>query len=169
MGLLSEIMAQKCSLHPDVARRLRTAAALHDIGKSKIPGEILNKPDALYNEEWEIMKTHTVLGAEILTDIKGELGEMACLIAQYHHEKWDGSGYWKKYADDLPLYIPIVTIVDMFVALLSERAYKAKWSYENAVEYIQKQAGTYFNPSLVDIFINLVEHDKNVFPLLQVS
>lgn len=160
---LSEILALKCGMHSAVASRLRTASALHDIGKLKIPDSIINKPGTLTAQEFEIMKTHTTHGAAILASIQGDLGIMAQTICEFHHEWYDGSkSYFGKYACDLPPYVPIVSIVDVFTALLAERAYKGAWLPEEATEYIHNQAGKQFNPALVEVFISLVRHDDCV-------
>ncbi len=154
---LSEITAREYGLHPAVARRLYAAAALHDIGKQKIPASIVQKPGRLTEQEFEIMKTHTLIGADMLAGIKGELGRMARFIAKYHHEWYDASGsYWGRYSCDLPAYVPIVSICDVFFALLSERSYKDAWPPKEVVEYIESKAGTQFSPALVAVFLGVV-------------
>ena len=85
VALLSEAIALECGMHPNVARRLRSAAALHDIGKSRVPAEILNKPGKLDKDEFEIIKTHTLEGAKIMSGIKGDFGLMVRNICLYHH------------------------------------------------------------------------------------
>ena len=161
MARLSEITARKCGINDVIVNRLRVAAALHDIGKIKIPDNIVNKSGELTPEEFEVMETHTTLGFEILKNIKGDLGKMARICALYHHESWDGSGYFGKYTCELPPYLPIVSISDVFVALRCPRVYKAGWNQDKALEYIRQQAGKQFNPALVDIFLELILHDEN--------
>ena len=163
---LSEIIALKSGMHPYVAKRLRMAAALHDVGKIKIPESILNKPEKLTEQEYEIVMKHTTIGANLLKSIKGELGVMARIISLFHHEFYDGSGYFGKHTCALPVYVPIVTICDTVVALLSERPYKAAWPLKEAVEYVGKQAGSQFNPALVEIFLSLVQNDASTQALL---
>lgn len=153
---LSEIVACACGFSPDAARRLRTATALHDIGKIKISGSIRNKPGKLDSREFEVMKTHTKKGAEILSGIQGELGVMARTVCLYHHEWHDGGGYWGRFAYELPCYVPVVSISDVFVALVSERTYKPAWPQGEALAYIEKQAGTQFSPALVEVFLSLM-------------
>lgn len=162
VGYLSEIVAKKCGMYPAVTSRLRVAAGLHDVGKIKIPDTIVNKPGKLTPKEFEVMKTHTVHGAKMLENVQGELGVMARTISMMHHEQWDGKGYWNKYLCDLPAYVAIVSIADVFIALLSVRAYKSAWPPDEAIEYIRKKAGTKFSPSLVEIFVELVQHDKSI-------
>lgn len=159
---LTEITVLECGVHSTVAKRLRSAAALHDIGKQKIPDSILNKPGKLNAREFEVMKTHTVLGAKVLSSIQGELGFVARTVCQYHHEWYNGSGYWNKRTDELPTYVPIVSICDVFVALLSKRPYKHAWPPNEALDYIQNQAGTQFSPTLVRVFLSLIRNDSRI-------
>lgn len=164
---LAEIVALECGLHPTVTERLRAAAALHDIGKQRIPESILDKPGKLDEREFKVMKTHTVLGAEMLLSIQDELGGMARTICLYHHEWYDGSAYLGRRTDELPAYVSIVSICDVLVALLSERPYKHTWPPSEALGYIQNQAGTQFSPSLVKIFISLVRNDSRVLAIIR--
>jgi putative two-component system response regulator len=145
-----------------MARQIRTAAALHDIGKLKIPSGILDKPGKLDAREFEIMKTHTKLGAEMLAPLCGELGVMARTVCEFHHEKQDASGYWGVPAADLPDYVGIVSIADVYVACRSVRAYKAAWTEAATLDYIRAQAGTQFSPELTELFVSLVLSDSRV-------
>jgi putative two-component system response regulator len=163
VGLLSEIIALEHGYTPEKARMIRNAAALHDIGKQKIDSGILNKKGKLNTNEFEIIKTHTWLGAKMLKSIQGELGEMARLCCFAHHEWYNGCGYRNIPACSLPEYISFVAIADVFTALLSpERPYKIAWPPEDALDYIQNQAGTQFCPLLVKDFIFLIRNDKRV-------
>jgi putative two-component system response regulator len=145
-----------------VARQIRVAAVLHDIGKIKIPRSILDKRGKLSADEFETVKTHTVIGAEMLTSITGDIGEMARACCLYHHEYWNGGGYWGRYTNDLPFYIPMVAISDVFTALISERPYKQAWPPGEALAYIQSQAGTQFSHKLVGVFLDLIQNDSRV-------
>jgi putative two-component system response regulator len=147
---------------PAEARQIRIAAALHDIGKQKIPDSILNKPGKLTEREFQIVKTHTTLGAEMLRCFKGELGKKARLISQYHHEKFNGGGYWGKRMDELPFYVSVTAIADVFCALICSRPYKNPWPPSDALDYIQDQVGRQFNPELVAVFIPLARNDGRV-------
>ena len=162
MARLSEIVALETGISPEKARQIRTAAALHDIGKQKIPESILNKPGKLSAGEFEVMKTHTLLGAEMLTAMKGALGAMAVKIALFHHEFWDGNGYWGVPVSCLPDFVGITSICDVFTALTAVRCYKAAWPPEDALVYIQNQAGTQFSGELVGVFLPLVRNDSRV-------
>ena len=154
--------ALQCGECPDQARKIRIAAALHDVGKRGIPRSILNKPGKLNSNEFDVMKTHTILGAEILASVQGELGIMARACCAYHHEWFDGGGYWGKRVRELPYYIPFVSIADVFTALVSERPYKQAWPPGKAMKYIQGKAGTQFAPELVKRFLSLVQDDIRV-------
>jgi len=159
---LAEIVALECGVHPVIAGQIRVAAILHDVGKQKIPDSILNKPGKLTGQEFEVVKTHTRLGAEMLSSIQGGLGEMARQIALWHHEWWSGDGYWHKLTDELPAYVSIVAIADVFTALVCERVYKTAWPPSEALAYINSQAGTQFSPALVGVFIPLARSDSRV-------
>jgi putative two-component system response regulator len=162
VGRLSELLALEYGASPAYAKQIRTAAVLHDIGKQKIPAGILLKPGALTAQEFGVMKTHTVLGAEMLKAIKGSLGEMARACCMYHHEFYNGGGYFGIHTEKLPFYCQFVAIADVFTALLCNRPYKQPWPPKEAVEYIQSKAHTQFAPELVSAFISLVRNDSRV-------
>ena len=133
---------------------LLNASPMHDIGKIGIPDHILLKPGKLTPEEWAIMKTHSTIGAEILSGHQSELMQMARQIALAHHEKWDGSGYPKGFAgDEIPLVGRIVAVADVFDALTTVRPYKKAWNVEDAVDYIAQNRATHFDPRIVDLFM----------------
>lgn len=123
------------------------ASPMHDVGKIGIPDAILLKPGKLDSHEWEIMKTHTTLGAEILQDAENDFLSLAGVIALSHHEKWDGSGYPNGLAgSDIPEAGRIVAVADVFDALISPRPYKDAWPEEKAIAYIQDNSGVHFDP-----------------------
>ncbi|MDL2232151.1 HD domain-containing protein [Ruminococcaceae bacterium OttesenSCG-928-L11] len=167
VGRLAEILALSYGYPHYTARQIRIAASLHDIGKQKIPPEIVGKPGKLTADEFEIMKKHTIIGAELLGGMEGSLGKMAREICLNHHEWHNGGGYWGRRLDDLPDFVQFVAISDVFTALLSERVYKQPWPPHEATAYIQKQAGTQFSPELVEVFLWLVQHDKRVSALFR--
>ncbi|MBQ7562706.1 MAG: HD domain-containing protein [Lachnospiraceae bacterium] len=134
------------------------SAPLHDVGKIKVSDTILNKPGKLTDEEFEIMKSHTTAGSEViesaiqLVSDGGYLKE-AKNLAAYHHEKWDGSGYPAGLAgEDIPLSARIMAVADVFDALVSRRSYKEPFSFEKAMEIIKEGAGKHFDPELVRVF-----------------
>ncbi|MBF0322706.1 MAG: HD domain-containing protein, partial [Magnetococcales bacterium] len=129
------------------------AAPMHDIGKIGIPDRILLKPASLDPAEWEIMKTHAQLGANIIGDHDSDLLAAAKAIALTHHEKWNGSGYPQGlHGEDIPLYGRIIAIVDTFDALTSVRPYKKAWPLPSAFALVSKEAGLHFDPRLAEIF-----------------
>jgi len=160
VGRLTELLALKYGASPAYAKQIRTAAALHDVGKQKIPDEILLKPGALTAQEFDVMKTHTILGAEMLSIIKGSLGEMARVCCMYHHEFYNGGGYFGIHTDNLPFYCQFVAISDVFTALVTERPYKEPWPPKEAIGYIQSKAHKQFAPELVSVFISLIQNDE---------
>ncbi|MFN3406310.1 MAG: HD domain-containing phosphohydrolase [Caldimicrobium sp.] len=132
---------------------LRYAAPLHDIGKLGIPDAILLKPGSLTPKEWEIMKTHTVIGANILKGSKIKYLKAAEKIALYHHERWDGTGYpLGLKGTKIPLFARIVALADVFDALTTDRPYRKALSLEEAFSIIKKGQGSHFDPELVEIF-----------------
>ncbi len=132
------------------------ASPLHDVGKIGIPDQILLKPAKLTPEEWETMKKHTTIGAQLLSGSHSPLMKMAEMIALTHHERWDGTGYPKGLKnEDIPLVGRICSICDVFDALTSERPYKKAWTVEAALDQIKKDSGTYFDPHLVEVFLNI--------------
>lgn len=136
------------------------AAPLHDIGKVGIPDHVLLKPGPLNNEEWNIMKTHASIGKSVLLasashmNIRDQVIESAINIAGYHHEKWDGSGYPEGLkGEDIPLEARIMSLADMYDALVTKRPYKVGWTHQEAVNEILSKKGVYFDPVIVDAFI----------------
>jgi len=126
---------------------------MHDVGKIGIPDRILLKPGKLGGEEWEIMKSHATIGADILGSHTSEVMQMARAIALSHHEKWDGSGYpYGLQGDAIPIGGRIAALCDVFDALTSERPYKKAWPVNEAIDFISQQAGQHFDPVLVGHF-----------------
>ncbi len=136
---------------------IELAAPMHDTGKIGIPDSILQKPGQLNSDEWQIMRTHCAIGYQILSQSDAPLFKLAAEIALYHHEKWDGSGYPHGLSGlDIPESVRIVTIADVFDALTMKRPYKDAWTIDQAVANIQENAGSHFDPALVEHFINLL-------------
>mgnify|MGYP006442185881 FL=1 len=130
---------------------------MHDIGKIGIPDKVLLKPGKLDHDEWEIMKTHTTMGAAILSGGESEVMKMSESIAITHQEKWDGSGYPNGMkGEDIPLEGRIVAIADVFDALTSIRPYKKAWTVEDAVNMIEQESGKHFDPKLVPLFVKIL-------------
>lgn len=146
-------IALAAGMGTDDAEEIFNAAPMHDVGKMGIPDAVLQKPGKLTPDEWEIMKTHAQIGAEIIGDDKSTLLQLASRIALHHHEKWDGTGYPHGLASDaIPLEARIVALADVFDALTSKRPYKEAWPIEDATNYILSEAGKQFDPELVAAF-----------------
>lgn len=154
MSHYAQLIALAAGLPAEWAEELLHAAPMHDIGKIGTPDHILLKPGRLTDDEMAIMRQHAEIGAEILGQCDSSLMQMAAKVARYHHEKWDGSGYPHGLAGDaIPLEARIVALTDVFDALTSARPYKAAWSVEQALEFIQQQAGKHFDPALVPLLL----------------
>jgi CHASE2 domain-containing sensor protein len=156
MGRLCQRLAREVGLSVVEAELLRHASALHDVGKVGIPDEILLKPGKLDATEWAKMKTHTTIGASILSGSKSALVQMAEQIALSHHERWDGSGYPDGLeGDEIPLAARICAVCDVFDALLSPRPYKEPWPLADVMRELASLRGTHLDPALVDAFLPL--------------
>jgi putative two-component system response regulator len=132
------------------------AAPLHDIGKIALPDSILLKAGPLAPEEYEQMKSHVRVGADILAGSSSELLHMAEQIAATHHERWDGTGYLKGLrGEQIPLVGRIVAVADVFDALTHRRPYKEPWPLERAVAEVFASSGTHFDPDVVTAFASL--------------
>lgn len=150
---ISQLIAEGIGLTPERCRMIYLAAPLHDIGKIGIADAILSKPGKLTPEEMAIMREHVTIGARILERGSSDLIRTAELIAQSHHEKWDGTGYPDKLSGaDIPVEARIVALADVFDALCSERPYKAAWPIEKAYAEILQCSGTHFDPACVAAF-----------------
>jgi putative nucleotidyltransferase with HDIG domain len=134
---------------------IRRGALLHDIGKLGVPDHILFKPDALTSEEWEIMRRHPELAYEMLSSIK--YLKPALNIPYFHHEKWDGSGYpLGLKGEQIPLEARIFAVIDVWDALRSDRPYRKAWDEQKVKDYITGQAGSHFDPKVVECFLRLI-------------
>jgi two-component system response regulator RpfG len=137
---------------------LEYAAPMHDIGKIGIPDGILLKPGKLNEYEWDIMMTHTTIGHAILSDSQSRYMQIGAIIALNHHERFDGKGYPNGLkGEEIPLIARVVAVADVFDALVSARPYKQAWESDEAVAYIQQQAGTHLDPECVDAFVSRLD------------
>lgn len=145
-----------------------TASPLHDIGKVGIPDSILLKKDGLTPDEWEIMKTHSTIGAETLRAVAKQHPNNTFIragidIAESHHEKWDGSGYpHGQKEQDIPLVARIVALSDVYDALTSRRCYKEAYSHQESCEIIVSEKRKHFDPAIVDIFVAVNDQFHNI-------
>ena len=153
VGHLAALLAQAIGLGERMVWLVREAAPLHDLGKIAIPDSILLKPGRLSDEEYEVVKTHALLGARVLTGADSELLEVAERVVRHHHERWDGGGYPDALeGEDIPVVARIAAVADVFDVLVHERPYKDSWSVEAAADEIRKGSGTQFDPSVVEAF-----------------
>ena len=133
---------------------LRRGSLLHDIGKMGVPDEILLKPGALTEEEWVIMRKHPKFAFNLLSPITYLRASLD--IPYCHHEKWDGTGYPRGLkGEEIPVAARVFAIIDVWDALRSDRPYRKAWSQAKALKHIREQAGTHFDPQVVDTFIQL--------------
>lgn len=158
MSHASALLGKAMGLGEDECEVILQASPMHDIGKIAIPDEVLLKPGGLEAKEWETMKTHAEVGAEILGDYDTQLMQVAAQIARTHHERWDGQGYPQGLkGEEIPLYTRIVTVCDVFDALTSARPYKSAWSAEDAMAYLQENSGSHFDPRVVSHFADILQ------------
>jgi len=154
IGELSRILAIKIGLDEKDCEILHLASPMHDIGKIGIPDSILNKPDKLTPEEFEIMKTHTTIGYNILKGSNRKIMKAASIVALQHHERWDGKGYpYGIGGEDIHIFARIITLVDVFDALTHKRTYKEAWTMDSTIDFIESEKGKFFDKKLVDIFL----------------
>jgi putative two-component system response regulator len=150
MSQIARIVALRAGLSKGEAELILQAAPMHDVGKIGIPDRVLLKPGPLDADEWEIMKRHTTIGAEIIGDHPSELLQTARVVALRHHERWDGTGYPGGLSGEaIPVEARIIAVADVFDALLSARRYKDAWSIEQTVAKMQSESGRHFDPRFV--------------------
>lgn len=172
-GITKTVMTAISDMYPeyhmekDEIEKISMAAILHDVGKISIPDEILNKPGRFTNEEFEIMKLHTVRGCDILESMPGDMMDKDIYdycydICRHHHERWDGRGYPDKLSgDDISIWAQVVAVADVYDALISPRVYKAAFDTETAINMILNgECGT-FNPKVLEAFMNSIDEIKN--------
>jgi response regulator RpfG family c-di-GMP phosphodiesterase len=151
---ISKLLALKYGLSEEEAELIKYASPLHDVGKIGIPDAVLNKPDTLTPDEWDIMKSHAELGHKMLASSNKPILRAGAIIALEHHEKWDGSGYPNgKSGDDIHIYGRITALADVFDALAHKRCYKVAWDIDDVFTYIERQSGQHFEPALVDLLL----------------
>lgn len=150
----SRLLAVLAGTPEDEAELLKMASPMHDIGKIAIPDHILNKPGRLDEDEWVVMKTHAQIGHKLLSNSERPIFKAAAIVAQQHHEKWDGSGYPAGMAgESIHLYGRITAVADVFDALGSARVYKPAWPLQKILDLFQEERGNHFDPRLVDLFL----------------
>jgi putative nucleotidyltransferase with HDIG domain len=152
-------LALRMNLSSEDRRSLRIAGLLHDVGKTGIPDEILNKPGALTQRERDIILTHPSVGGYIVRQTISNEEIISAIV--YHHERWDGKGYPEGIAGErIPLLARILAVADVFDALTSDRPYREALPTEAAAEEIQRNSGTQFDPKVVTAFIECIRRNK---------
>lgn len=163
MSHISALLAKSIGWKEDDCELMLHASPMHDIGKIGIPDHILLKPGKFEPDEWEIMKTHAAIGANILEGDDSDLMRLASEIALTHHEQWDGGGYPNGLSgENIPLTGRIAAVADVFDALTSRRPYKKAWPVEAAIDLIKEKRGTHFDPDLVDVFLAQLTEVLNI-------
>jgi putative nucleotidyltransferase with HDIG domain len=154
----SQLLARSCGMSADDVVLIKLAAPMHDIGKIAIPDSILLKPAKLTPEEWTIMQSHTTLGYDMLKHSERRLLKAAAIIANEHHERWDGSGYPAgKKGEEIHVFGRITAMSDVFDALGNARVYKPAWELERIVELFKEEKGHHFDPELVGVFLDNID------------
>ena len=150
----SRLLGQLRNLSEQEIKHVTHASPLHDIGKIGISDSILLKPGKLTPEEYDTMKGHAEMGYRILADSTKEILKAGAIIAQQHHEKWNGSGYPNGLkGEEIHIYGRIVAIADVFDALASDRPYKSAWPLEKIIDLFESEKGKHFDPLLTDLFL----------------
>lgn len=157
VGWTSGRLALEIGVEPERAGLIESAAPLHDLGKVGIPDHVLLKPGRLTPEEFEIVREHPGIGARLIGETDSEILRIAKVIAESHHERWNGGGYPNGLRGDaIPLEGRIVTVCDVFDALTHERPYKPAWTFDQAIEELNLQRGAFFDAELVEVFVNRI-------------
>lgn len=150
----SYILAQSLGMAKSEAELLKMASPMHDIGKVAIPDSVLKKPGKLTEEEYEVMKTHAEIGYNLLKNSKRNILKTAAIVAEQHHEKWNGKGYPRGLAgEEIHIFGRITGIADVFDALASDRVYKKAWELDRILNLFKEERGHHFDPAVVDAFM----------------
>ncbi len=155
VSLYSALLGKKLGMNSDEIEILQLASSMHDIGKISIPDKILNKPGKLTDEEFDVMKTHAEIGYDILKNTTDRVMKVGAIVAKYHHERYNGRGYYGLTGEEIPKIARIVAVADVFDALSVTRVYKDAWPLEKIIDLFKKERGEHFDKDLVDI---LFEH-----------
>jgi HD-GYP domain-containing protein (c-di-GMP phosphodiesterase class II) len=163
IGLYTQALALCMGMSKEEATRLRYASTLHDVGKIGIPDSILLKPGRLSTAEYDQIKQHTRMGYDLLTNARSELLQLAAEIALNHHERWDGSGYPNGISgQSIPLAARLVSVADVFDALVSRRPYKEPMPVAEAVAELQRESARSFDPAVLDCFVDNLPKFKTI-------
>ncbi|PME33853.1 phosphodiesterase [Vibrio sp. 10N.286.55.E10] len=151
---LSSLLAKYRGLSHREVEMIEIISPMHDVGKISVPESILDKPGKLTDQEWEVMKLHTTAGYNLLKSGAGDITNLAAIIANEHHERWDGTGYPNgKVGDEIHLFARITAAADVFDALLSARCYKEPWPLDMVVDFFERECGYQFDPQLTKLLL----------------
>ncbi|CAH6896783.1 Response regulator [Vibrio chagasii] len=151
---LSALLAKHSGLSHREVEMIEIISPMHDVGKISVPESILDKPGKLTEQEWEVMKLHTTAGYNLLKSGSGDITNLAAIIANEHHERWDGAGYPNgKSGEEIHLFARITAVADVFDALLSARCYKEPWSLDMVVDLFERECGYQFDPNLTQLLL----------------
>jgi HD-GYP domain-containing protein (c-di-GMP phosphodiesterase class II) len=154
----AEVIAKKYGLDSFEQELLKVASPMHDLGKIGIPDSILNKKEALTEDEYKTIKKHSGIGYDILKKSQRDILIAASIMAQQHHERWDGGGYPQGLkGKEIHIFGRIICLSDVFDALIHKRPYKEAWNIDKVKDYIKKERGLHFDPDIVDIFLENIE------------
>ena len=155
-AFLAEAIGREMHLSWQDVRDLQIAALLHDIGKSEIPDSVLYKPAALTDSEYALIKSHTVIGERLISMEPGL--QVVAKIIRSHHERFDGTGYPDQLADDrIPQGARVLTAVDIFLVLTTDKPYRPAWGVREVLEELEQMAGSYLDPNVVSVLVQIVE------------
>ena len=157
MAVYARQLAQAIGMPEEDCALIELAAPMHDTGKIGISHAILKKPGKLTPDEWQVMKTHSRIGCDILSTSKAPVFSLAAEIALHHHERWDGTGYPDGLAgENIPVSARIVAVADVFDALTMRRPYKPPWAIERVLETMREGSGTHFDPTIIKAFNDIL-------------
>jgi len=163
IGLFSAHLANEAGWTREEVEDIRLAAPMHDIGKIGVPDAILQKEGPLTADEFEVIKSHTNIGGQILGDSEFPMLQMAHEIALYHHERWDGGGYPEdRKGEDIPIAARIVALVDVYDALSQDRVYRKACPLEEVLENMRKSRGSHFDPEYFDLFLDSIPDFRRI-------
>ena len=170
ISIISYLLARALGMGTKDSELIKNASPLHDIGKVALADTILLKPGKLTDEEFKIMKSHTIYGGRILEGAHSKVLKIAHKMSLYHHEKWNGKGYpHGLQGEDIPLEARIITVADVFDALCQFRVYKKAWKTEEAYEYILNESGKSFDPRIVAAFKKIYPSIRKLYAQISVN